>query len=187
MIELIDRHLNGSRRLSNSRLSHLTISQTGETSFEVFITAPHFTGDGTTLHNTAHELLVLLSNPDSLGSNLEAALKTPTTLPPSIDESLGYTTTRLKGAAHKVIYQLDKRKQLGGHCLPRKKGLRRTILREDSLDESQTRSLLARCKEKGVSISNLMFAIVACAWTRVNNLDGKLPMWVEILNRLIVE
>jgi hypothetical protein len=69
--DLISEHMNNPRKyLSPSHLSHLVISSeshtedqnAGRTLHHIFMTAPHFIGDGTSLHLSAHELLVLLTS-----------------------------------------------------------------------------------------------------------------------------
>lgn len=68
--------MNGPRTLSNEHLSYLVISEpqpsdsTGDLGeYDLLMCAPHFTGDGSSLHQSTHELFSLLSSPKS-----EAAL-----------------------------------------------------------------------------------------------------------------
>ncbi|KAG5645158.1 hypothetical protein DXG03_006782 [Asterophora parasitica] len=87
--ELIDTYMNGPRTLSTERMSYLVVSspsfsptstiltpQAGGTqqeqeadksyqTYHLFMVAPHFTGDGTSLHQATHDLLALLASPSS--------------------------------------------------------------------------------------------------------------------------
>ena len=70
--------MNGPRTLSNARLSYLAISSPNvdgcseEYNYDLLMCAPHFTGDGMSLHQCTHDLLELLassmSNEDMLAS-----------------------------------------------------------------------------------------------------------------------
>ncbi len=56
----------------------------------------------------------------------------------------------------------------GGHTLPKRKASKRhTIVPNTPLDEAKTKVILKRCKEKGVSIANVLFALSGMAWSRV--------------------
>jgi hypothetical protein len=72
--------MNGPRTLSNEHLSYLVISQRPSKGdeYDLLMCAPHFIGDGTSLHQSTHELLVLLSSPksdDDLRQELAARLE----------------------------------------------------------------------------------------------------------------
>lgn len=88
LAELLDSYLNGSRTLSDERLSYLVFS-TPESSFlpanldqeqeyDMHLFCTHFLGDGMALHTTANELFTLLADkPAEEGAtseNIEAVL-----------------------------------------------------------------------------------------------------------------
>lgn len=175
--------MDGPRVLSESHLSHLTIatptvssSGTDPRSYDLFVAAPHFTGDGTTLHASTHELLLLLGRPDALLDELERALPlAPSALPLSLEAQLPQPKTRFQRAAHAVSLQLGQAREIGAPTLPREsRGERKTALREISLDEEKTAWVLKKCKAEGVSVSNAIFALVAMAWA--GTLDGKVDV-----------
>lgn len=61
--------MNGPRTLSDDYLSYLVIStptlqeDESECEYDLLMCAPHFMGDGTSLHLSTHELLALLASP----------------------------------------------------------------------------------------------------------------------------
>jgi len=63
--------MNGPRTLCDGKLSYLIISlpEDGKemdsqfTEYDLLMCAPHFTGDGTSLHQSTHDLLSLLASP----------------------------------------------------------------------------------------------------------------------------
>lgn len=63
--------MNGPRLLSDNHLSYLIISTPSdaddatEGEYDLLMCAPHFTGDGTSLHQSTHELLALLASQKS--------------------------------------------------------------------------------------------------------------------------
>ena len=178
--------MNAPRALTSTHLSHLTVatrSQTLGTStsqpYDLFIAAPHFTGDGTTLHASTHELLLLLSKPAELESLLASVLpRAVECLPVALESRLAHAQSAFQRAAHAVDYQLSQVRQIGGHTLPRaQRGARKTVIREVSFDEGRTKRVLQRCKEEGVSVSNAMFALTAIAWARTTGKPAPdLPM-----------
>ena len=186
--ELFDAHMNGPRTLSNQHLSHLTIATSTESSqstsrmYDLFLTAPHLIGDGSTLHATANELFLLLS--DSVALDSDSALITALTLSasqlaPAIEDRLPHPRTAFQKAAMQVDYQLNTATSVGGHVIPRTstRGKRNTVMEEVSIDKISTARLLKRCKEEGVTVSNVMFVVTALAWARtVGTLDATLPL-----------
>ena len=69
--ELISNYMNGPRTLSNDYLSYLVISisappsetgSSGGVEYDLMMCAPHFTGDGTALHQSTHDLLCILTS-----------------------------------------------------------------------------------------------------------------------------
>lgn len=68
--------MDGPRLLSDDHLSYLIISTPHETEgereeYDLVMCAPHFTGDGTSLHQSTHDLLALLASPMSESQLLE--------------------------------------------------------------------------------------------------------------------
>lgn len=59
--------MNGPRTLSNDYLSYLVISQqtSKEEKYDLLMCAPHFLGDGMSLHQSTHDLIVLLTSSKS--------------------------------------------------------------------------------------------------------------------------
>jgi hypothetical protein len=100
--ELLESYLNGSRTLSNERLSYLIVSQPGQSSnhlphagehsgladYELFICAAHFLGDGMALHSFASDFFCLLGNGKS-ELELEVILRDEFQARGSIVDSVG--------------------------------------------------------------------------------------------------
>jgi len=64
----------------------------------------------------------------------------------------------------------------GGHAFTRANhGPRRTVVPTVSFDEAKTKRILKTCKERGVSISNAVFALCNLAWARmmIEDAEGK--------------
>ncbi|RSH85790.1 nrps [Saitozyma podzolica] len=188
--ELFENHLSGPRSLSETRLSHLTISTTTSSTtassppnrtFSLFLTIPHFAGDGMTLNALTHELVLLLSKPKSLQADeLDKALTVaPTRLPLSLEDQLPRPVTSFQRAAQAVDYQLRLSREVGGHVLPRQeRGPKKTVMKEIELDEHTTKRILQRCKKEGVTINSALFALVAMAWAAITpgGLEPDLPI-----------
>ncbi|GFZ52190.1 hypothetical protein JCM24511_09963 [Saitozyma sp. JCM 24511] len=188
--ELFENHLNGPRLLSETRLSHLAISTTTSSTtessppshtFSLFLTIPHFAGDGMTLHALTHELVLLLSANESLQANdlINALTVAPTRLPLSLEDQLPGPVTPFQRAAHAVDYQLRLSREVGGHVLPRQeRGPKKTVMKEIELDVDITKRILQRCKKEGVTINSALFALVAMAWAAITpgGLEPDLPI-----------
>jgi hypothetical protein len=134
-----------------------------------------------TLHALAHELVLLLSEPETLQADeLDNALTVaPTRLPLSLEDQLPRPVTPFQRAAHAVDYQLRLSREVGGHVLPRQaRGPTKTVLEEIELDEETTKRVLQRCKKEGVTINSALFALVAMAWALITpgGLDPDLPV-----------
>lgn len=196
--EVLDSYLNGPRTLSDQRLSYLVVSSTSplaasseeEVSWDLLICTTHFLGDGMALHQFAHEFLTLL------GANDETALldilKTEVAkvakecgderpepyLPLSLEERLpDAPNSRMFAAGALVDHLADQRRQIGGHSFPKKKAAeRRTIVPTLSYDLERTKGILRKCKENGVSISSVIFALCNVAWARTQNKGWELPI-----------
>lgn len=189
--ELIDQYLNGDRILSDNKLSCLILSERASDAgqdvaeYDILLCAVHFLGDGMALHRFANDLFTLLA-----GAETNESLTTedfeelvhkewetrwgpnhaaPTdVLPPPVEGSLPSVTGKFRKAAVKVDSLNSSRKDIGGHSLPRVKGnQRKTLVPTTAFDEVKTRAILKKCKARGVSISNALFALSALAWSRV--------------------
>ncbi|KAI6031478.1 hypothetical protein BKA83DRAFT_644792 [Pisolithus microcarpus] len=141
---------------------------------------PHFLGDGMALHQFANEFFGLLAALQELEILLteewnRSCRLSPGkvfTLPSCLEDNLVPEPSNLR----QVDYQLSQRKHIGGQAFPRKSQQpRRTIVPTVSYDANRTKSVLKRCKEKGVSISAALFAICNIAWARVGNGPPDLP------------
>ncbi|KAK7056678.1 hypothetical protein VNI00_002395 [Paramarasmius palmivorus] len=174
---LIFNYMNGPRTLSSTQLSYLVISTSDSPSaeqdeYDLLMCAPHFLGDGASLHQCTHELLSLLSSPKSL-SELEQELLVPPNwdemLPIAVEHRLPSPGNRLAKAASKVNLIKTLEREIGGHTLPRKqRGPPRTVLNEISFTEAQTSAILAKCKSHGVTVNHAVFVLCNIAWARCN-------------------
>ncbi|KAG2022925.1 hypothetical protein CC2G_000639 [Coprinopsis cinerea AmutBmut pab1-1] len=193
-IDLIDSYLNGPRTLSNDRLSYLYISSpdtssessTDELEFNWMICTTHYIGDGMALHQTANDFFTLLGSKKN-EAELQALLNSEMTsnrqegeqqLPLSIEDRLPESRPeRIYGAISTVDHLLSQRKLIGGHAFPRRSGQpRRTVVPTVSFDPEKTKQMLKKCKENGVSISSVVFALCNIAWAKTHTRDGEYPM-----------
>ncbi|KAF9267557.1 hypothetical protein L218DRAFT_920562 [Marasmius fiardii PR-910] len=182
--QLISGYMNDSRTLSSSKLSYLIISESNSTSsqeieaeYDLLMCAPHYLGDGASLHQCTHELLCLLANESD--PQLEARilvdpnrdvdwveilpLAAETRLTPLISDS-----NRWAKAASEINLAQTLSKEIGGHTLPRKqRGAQNTVLKEFAFTEEETKRVLTKCKKHGVTINHAMFVVCAIAWARV--------------------
>ncbi|KAG6811926.1 hypothetical protein H0H92_005257 [Tricholoma furcatifolium] len=177
--ELIYTYMNGPRTLSNNHLSHLVISLSGsdesslERDYHLLMCAPHFTGDGTSLHQSTHDLLAILSSSASNQELLDSIdLSTPwiNRLAPAYESRCPVPPRdhKFARAAAKINFALTKEKEIGGHRFTRKqRAPRDTIFVEHVYDELQTKKILKRCKENGVTINHAITALCGVAWARV--------------------
>ncbi|KAF5355416.1 hypothetical protein D9757_013155 [Collybiopsis confluens] len=77
--DLISNYLNGPRILSDECMSYILISNPMESiyddghsgQFELLMCAPHFIGDGASLHQCTHEFMTLLASPQSSSDLLQ--------------------------------------------------------------------------------------------------------------------
>lgn len=117
-------------------------------------------------------------------------------LPLSLEERLpDAPNSRMFAAGALVDHLADQRRQIvrvhlgsgslymlihspqGGHSFPKKKAAeRRTIVPTLSYDLERTKGILRKCKENGVSISSVIFALCNVAWARTQNKGWELPM-----------
>ncbi|KAJ4477533.1 hypothetical protein J3R30DRAFT_229929 [Lentinula aciculospora] len=189
--ELISNYLNGPRTLSDERMSYLVVSTSAhpepptpddEGKYDLLMCAPHFIGDGASLHQCTHELMTLLASSLKM-HDLKKTLKQPPNwvelLPPALESRLPILSSGIGRAAAKVNYLQTLHKEIGGHTLRRRqREPQKTVMMEKSFSEEDTVKILARCKKSGVTINHALFALCNVAWGH-SNLDFqaiKLPM-----------
>ncbi|KAJ3808809.1 hypothetical protein F5876DRAFT_45260 [Lentinula aff. lateritia] len=184
--ELISNYLNGSRTLSDERMSYLVISTSSdlgtfanndEGKYDILMCAPHFIGDGASLHQCTHELMTLLSSPQTT-HDLAQSLIRPLNwvrlvdlLPPALESRLPLLSSGIGKAAAKVNYLQTLHREIGGHTLRRlQREPKKTVMVEKSFTEEDTAKMLAKCKRSGVTINHALFALCNVAWGH-SNLD----------------
>ncbi|KAG9019427.1 hypothetical protein FRB90_002579 [Tulasnella sp. 427] len=195
MEELVDRHLNGKRLLSETQLTRCIFSQftsspeqkDGE--FAVILVATHFVSDSVGFHRMYNELFTIIAGQE-MGYRLSAidledlvrkewqtrwgsSSSANTVLPSSLEDCLPPAGPLLKRTARKVDFMNTLKNQIGGHALPRTKGAtRKSTVQSLRLDEFKTQIVLKNCKKQGVSVSNALFALAAIAWSRTQLARG---------------
>ncbi|KAG6901738.1 hypothetical protein C0995_008392 [Termitomyces sp. Mi166 len=186
--ELISGYMNGPRTLSNAHLSYLVISSpnlgscniddvSGEHDYDLLMCAPHFTGDGTSLHQCTHDLLALLassvSDEDILAS-IDLSQPWINRLPPAFETRCTVPRSQFARGVSKINFLMTREKEIGGHKLTRfQRAPQRTVFLERVFDETQTKAILRRCKENGVTINHAIEALSGVAWARVINASNK--------------
>jgi hypothetical protein len=121
--ELISNYMNGPRIVFDSKLSVLIIStregeidqQKGSAEYDLLMCAPHFTGDGTSLHQSTHELLTMLASKrtdEQLLEDLYLSADWADTLPPAFEHRCAVPKARLAKAATKVIFLLSMEREI---------------------------------------------------------------------------
>ncbi|KAF5373111.1 hypothetical protein D9758_001718 [Tetrapyrgos nigripes] len=192
--ELIHDYMNGPRTLSNDHLSTLVISTPRQaknssaqetTHYDLLMCAPHFAGDGSSLHQCSHELLALIASqlPDAqLSEEIRfGAVSWKDVLPPALETRLPVPQSPLAKAASKINYAQTLRKEVGGHVFARsQRGPQRTISVEKAFTEAETASILRNCKSQQVTINHALFVLCNFAWNSCNNLHhsegSRLPL-----------
>ncbi|KAH7867983.1 uncharacterized protein C8R40DRAFT_1063084 [Lentinula edodes] len=184
--ELISNYLNGSRTLSDERMSYLVISTSSdlepsanndEGKYDLLMCAPHFIGDGASLHQCTHELMTLLSSPQTTHDLAQSLIRPPNwvllvdLLPPALESRLPVLSSRIGKATAKVNYLQTLHREIGGHTLRRQqREPKKTVMVEKSFSEEDTVKILAKCKQSGVTINHALFALCNVAWGH-SNLD----------------
>jgi len=181
--------MNGPRTLSNDHLSYLVIStpgssseteSTGDIEYDLMICAPHFIGDGTALHQSAHDLLCVLTSRETdeeLKRELDEHHDWENILPPAFETQLSAPSSAIGKAASKVNFLQTMGKEIGGHTFSRTpRGPQRTLLIEHAFSEAQTAVILARCKANKVTVNHALSALCNVAWGRCTSQSTQLPM-----------
>ncbi|KNZ74090.1 hypothetical protein J132_08207 [Termitomyces sp. J132] len=190
--ELISGYLNGPRTLSNTQLSCLIISSpilrpydmddcsSKEHNYDLLMCAPHFTGDGTSLHQCTHDLLELfassMSDEDMLASIdlSEPWASTRLKLPPAFESRCTVPRGKFARGVAKVNFLMTKEREIGNHRLTRLQcAPQKTVFLERVFNETHTKAILKRCKENGVTINHAIEALSGVAWARVVNASNK--------------
>ncbi|KAJ7089262.1 hypothetical protein B0H15DRAFT_780014 [Mycena belliarum] len=182
--ELISAYMDGARILSNGYLSYLVISGPNFDSeiseYDILMCAPHFIGDGTALHQSAHELLCLLSSERTdaeLASELDQIQNWADVLPSSIESRLSVPSSALGRAACQINYMQSLSREIGGHTLSRiQRAPKKTVMQECEFSEEQTLAILANCKSHGVTVNHALTAVCNVAWARCTSQPLELPM-----------
>ncbi|KAE9398880.1 hypothetical protein BT96DRAFT_920493 [Gymnopus androsaceus JB14] len=172
--ELISNYLNGSRTLSDDKMSYMVISTPSKPkTYHLLLCAPHYIGDGSSLHQCAHDLFTLL---DLLKLN-ETPVDWVNRLPPPLESRIPIPSpnNKLATAAAQVAGLRVKFAEVGNHTLrrlpfptPNEVRPQKTVMFEKSFSVEQTKKILARCKHHGVTINHLLFALCGVAWGRTH-------------------
>ncbi|KZT61766.1 hypothetical protein CALCODRAFT_490666 [Calocera cornea HHB12733] len=151
-------------------------------SYDLYLCAPHFSGDALPLHQSAHDLLALLAEPRSV-ADLQHELdqlagRWDERLPRSVEALLPPApTSRLARAAAQVNYLQSQEREVGGHVLPRQqRGPMKTVLLERGFSRAETTAILALCKKERVSANHAVFALVDVAWANMLESGFDLPI-----------
>ncbi|TFK35776.1 hypothetical protein BDQ12DRAFT_725811 [Crucibulum laeve] len=186
--ELIFEHMNGARVLSDEHLSHLVISTSHVTptaavdpdyqDYDLLMCAPHFLGDGTSLHQATHDLLSLLASPltdSQLTEELYRDAEWAKVLPPAFETRIEVPTGALAKIASKVDFIKTLGKEIGGHTLARRqRGPQRTVIYETAFSEDETAVILKKCKSHSVTVNHAVVALCNMVWARnISNPDNK--------------
>ncbi|KAJ3995576.1 hypothetical protein F5050DRAFT_1573289 [Lentinula boryana] len=186
--ELISNYLNGPRTLSDERMSYLVISTPShpepstdddEGKYDLLMCAPHFIGDGASLHQCTHELLALLASPQTTHDLMQSLIQPSNwvratcvkveLLPLALESRLPALSSGIGKAAAKVNFLQTLHKEIGGHTLRRQqRGPQQTVMVEKSFSEENTVKILAKCKQNDVTINHALFALCNVAWGHSN-------------------
>ncbi|KAF7978336.1 hypothetical protein HWV62_967 [Athelia sp. TMB] len=140
---------------------------TGLVDFDLLMCAPHFIGDGTSLHQSTHELLCIVTSSKSdteLIEELGQAKDWRASLPPAYESRLSGPKSAIGKAAAKVNFLQMQGKEIGGHTFSRQqRGPKTTALIEHAFTKEQTVKILAHCKSNKVQadhVSRMMYTAV---------------------------
>ena len=178
-IDIIDSYLNGPRTLSPNRLASLIVADRGQgedglTNFEVMLLSTHFLGDGMALHTFMNEFYTLLASTktsnDFLDMIQDAVGESPAALPGSLEDRMPVIGNGSRFA--RAVGQVDNKKNddrlIGGQSFPSNptKMARKTVVPTFAYTPEETKKILGKCKENGVTIAHAMFALCNLAWAR---------------------
>ncbi|KAL0573471.1 hypothetical protein V5O48_008479 [Marasmius crinis-equi] len=180
--KLISDYMDGPRTLSSTSLSCLVISEPNphlkgdEGEYDLLMCAPHYLGDGASLHQCTHDLLLLLASPVAdadLEQNLVLQIQQSCwgeLLPLALENRLSAPNNRWAKAASDVNLVKTLQREIGGHTFSRsQRGPQRTVLEEVSFTETQTSAILAKCKSRNVTVNHALFALCNVAWGRTSS------------------
>ncbi|KAF8641188.1 hypothetical protein AX17_000823 [Amanita inopinata Kibby_2008] len=194
--DLVDTYLNGSRTLSDERLSYLIVNSNNSNGhkfidspkmlqYDLLICATHFLGDGMALHQFANDLFTLLGShktPHDLLEMLDNEIASRRTnmkhLPKCLEDRLPVDSDgRLRRLAVRVDHLRSQEKLVGGQAFPRRTGnSRKTVVHNEAFDCERSKLILKACKSRGVSVSSALFAVCNVAWARTSNKSPQLPL-----------
>ena len=183
-VDIIDSYLNGPQTLSKDRLSTLVVAdrgeaaasegQSGQRTIEFMLLATHFLGDGMALHTFMNEFYTLLgsdkSSQDLIDMIAQLVDAEPAEIPASLEErlpSIG-NGSRFARSIGRIDNKRNDSRLLGGQSFPsnRVKMPRKTVVPTFPYTAEETKRILAKCKENGVTIAHAMFALCNVAWAR---------------------
>ncbi|KAH9475582.1 hypothetical protein JR316_0012699 [Psilocybe cubensis] len=176
--DLIHDYMNGPRVLSDEHLCHLVLSTAiptaaappGHAEYDLFMCAPHFLGDGTSLHLATHDLLEILastSTDDQLKYELNLDVNWIMALPPAYEARIDVPKAALARAVSKVDFAKSLDREIGGHTLPRQQhGPQKTVVQETAFSEAETSEILRKCKANNVTVNHVIVALCNIAWAR---------------------
>ncbi|KAF9504241.1 hypothetical protein BS47DRAFT_1355452 [Hydnum rufescens UP504] len=137
--------------------------------FTLIFCAKHCIGDGISMHHVMAEFLATLRGLDatdwrspnySIMNGFE-----PVTSP--TEARMPSANSRLQAAAHKVEFLKNQETFIGGHTIPRARAATfKNVSPDITYDRRQTAAIVAKCKARGVTVSNTLFVLCNFAWTR---------------------
>ncbi|ORX40986.1 hypothetical protein BD324DRAFT_647886 [Kockovaella imperatae] len=181
-VDVIDSYLNGPRTLSSNRLAALILADRGD-HHEFMLLSTHYLGDGMALHTFMNEFYTLLgstkTSEDFLSMIQELVVGEPSaTIPGSLEDRIPQVGngSRFASTVGKIDNKANDDKLIGGQSFPSnsKKMDRRTVVPTFAYSPEETKRILGKCKENGVTIAHAMFALCNIAWARrVTNPDAR--------------
>jgi hypothetical protein len=184
---MISTYLNGPRILDNTRLSCLFLGtpspfsppsspckEDNKAQYELMLCATHFLGDGMALHTFMNEFYTLVggdkTTEDFVVLILEALSSSARELPSSLEERLPFVGdgSRLAKAVGAEEYLRFEARLIGDQAFPRNsvKLERHTAVPTFGYTAEETKTILSKCKLRGVTIAHAMFALCNIAWSR---------------------
>jgi hypothetical protein len=165
----------------------LCVKRVSEGKYEVMLCSTHFLGDGMALHTFMNEFYTLLESKHTVPSiqeeinSLLAQVNQSSnpSLPLPLEDrlpKLGNGST-LAGKVGKEELARSDSKLIGGQCFPgaKVKKERRTVVPTFPYTPEETKRILKKCKENGVTIAHAMFALCNLAWARCT--ENRVDPW----------